>query len=562
MARFNIGVFLCSASFLFSDGIVSDGLDDMKLHALYLMQQNNIEESIEKYRDYADLSRKQDFETLGRLGIILLQKGIQSTDTQTILMTLFGAGLCGSSGALEILEKGISHPDPQIQLLSMHFITKYEDDRTNDLLTKAMNSDYLGVRMEAAYYMALRKHPHAVGQIEGLMYRLPPSFKPYFPPLFALLGTSDATRTLKRLIEDPDPQTRVESILNVARLGRDDFVPMLRKRLTHSHVAEVEAAAFAMGVLKDSYSIPRLKKLALSPTDAISLAASVALFQLGDRSFVDTIIGHAKRSNLFAISALGAISHTEDALAKLVGSSDLQVRTNAAISLLQRKDARCMKPLLEILLTDERDLAFQPFSSVGRTLTSMKAIPSAELRAKDPTVDLSYSIALREQLLKEAMHLPDNGFLRVAKAILMRSQSDLVPLTITLLENLQTEEAIALLKEGAEQMKSPLVRDYCHLALYRLKVEGPYEEYMTQWVMNQKEADLIQLRQMLPWKYRLQQSDYTLTPQETSRLLIDAFLTIANRRDEKSIAFLLEMIQKGNIQNRYALMGILMKATE
>ena len=52
----------------------------------------------------------------------------------------------------------------------------------------------------------------------------------WFPPAFDRYGRA----VLKRLIEDPDPHTRVESILNVARLGRDDFLPLLRKRLTHA----------------------------------------------------------------------------------------------------------------------------------------------------------------------------------------------------------------------------------------------------------------------------------------------------------------------------------------
>ena len=107
-----------------------------------------------------------------------------------------------------------------------------------------------------------------------------------------------------------------------------------------------------------------------------------------------------------------------------------------------------------------------------------------------------------------------------------------------------------------------MIRDYCHLALFRLKQPGPYEEHVNHWVMNQKGADLIQLKQLLPWKYRLEQSDYALSAEETSRLLIESFLTIAGQRDEKSIAFLLEAIQMGNPYNRYALMGLLMKATE
>lgn len=537
-------------------------LDEIKLHSLYLMQQNQIEESIERYREFADLTGRHDFDVLQQMGLILLQKGSQSADPQTFMMTLFGAGLSGSAAALEILEKGIMSPDPQVQLLSLHFVAKFDDDRASELFNKAMGSDFLAIRMEAAFYLAQRKHPHAVGQIEGLMYRLPPSFKAYFPSLFALMGTSDATHSLRRLIEDADPQTRIESILHVARLGRDDFLPLLRKRLTHTHIAELEATAFAMGALKDSHSIPKLKKLTQSPTDTVRLAASLALFRLGDRSFVPIIESLAKGFNLFAISSLGAISETEEILAQLVKSNDLQVRTNAAVALLQRRDPRCLPILKEILIDDARNLAFHPFNSIGRTFSAFKAVPSAELRSKDPTLDLSYSLAIREHLLREAIHLPEETFLKLSEAIFNRQQNDLVPTLITLLESLQTDRAIALLKSGAEKISAPLIRDYCHLALFRLKQEGPYEDYVYHWVMNQKEAELIQLKPLLPWKYRLEQSDYVLTAEETSRLLVEAFMSIASRQDEKNISFLLEAIQHGNPQNRYALMGLLMKATE
>lgn len=537
-------------------------VDEIKLHSLYLMQQNQVEESIERYREFSDITGRHDFEILQQMGLILLQKGIQSEDPQTFRMTLLGAGLSGSASALEILERGIGSSDPQIQLLSLHFIANFDDDRASELFNRAMGSDFLAIRMEAAYYLAQRKHPHAVGQIEGLMYRLPPAFKAYFPSLFALLGTSDATHSLKRLIEDTDTQTRVESILNVARLGRDDFIPLLRKRLTHTHIAELEASAFAIGTLKDSHSIPKLKKLAQSPTDTVRLAASLALFHLGDRAFVPTIESLAKSSNLFAISALGAISGTEEVLAELLLSNDLQVRTNAAVALLQRRDPRCLPTLHEILIDDARDLAFHPFQSVGRTFSALKAVPSAELRAKDTTLDLSYSLAIREHILRESIYLPEEHFLSLSRTLLNRQQHDLIPTLIPMLEGLQTDASIAVLKEGSEKVSAPLVRDYCHLALFRLKQEGPHEEYIYHWVMNQKGADLIQMKPLLPWKYRLEQSDYTLTAEETSRLLVESFTSIASRRDEKSISFLLEAIQLGNPQNRYALMGLLMKATE
>lgn len=536
--------------------------EEMKMHALFLMQNNEVGPALDRYQQYCQSAGRYDFEMLQQMGLIMLQKGIQTQDSQTFLMTLFGAGISGSSGALEILEKGMDHPDPQVQLLSLHFIAQFEDDKTSDLLNRAMSSDFLSTRMEAAFYMSQRKHPHAVGQIEGLMFRLPPVFKPYFPSFFALLGTSDATAALKRLIEDPDPQVRIESILNVARLGRDDFLPMLRRRLSHSHIAEIESTIFAIGALKDSSSHQKLKKLALSPVDSIRLAASLALLQLGDRSFVPEIIKMASHHYLFAILSLGSIAGSEETLVELLQSSDFQVKMNAALALLQRRDPRCLPVLCEILILDSRDFAFHPMGSLGRTLSAFKAVPSAELRAKDPSIDLSYSMALREHFLREAIHLPEETFLKLAATIFQKQQNDLVPTTISLLENLRTDRAIQLLKEGTKKVASPLIRDYCHLALYRLKVEGPYEEYINHWVNTQKNAELIRLRPLLPWKYRMDQSDYTLSAEETSKLLIDAFLAIAHRRDEKSISLLLNAMQHGNAQNRYALMGLLMRSTE
>jgi len=535
---------------------------DVKLQSLFLMQQNKVEESIDRYREYTKAVGLQDFDMLQQMGFTLLQKGIQSQDHQTFLMTLLGAGMSGSTRALEILEHGIAHPDPQTQLLALHFIAKIEDDRADELLNRAMSSDYLSTRMEAAFYLSLRKHPHAVGQIEGLMFRLPPMFKPFFPSLFALIGTTDATSALKRLIEDTDVNVRIESILQVAGLGRDDFLSLLRKRLSHSNVAELEASAFAVGALKDSQSIPKLKKLMNSSADNVKIAAALALFRLGDRSGLSCIDELAKKKNIFAITALGSVDGFEETLAILSRSPELQIRINAGIALLQQRDPRCLPALLEVLLEDKRDLAFQPFPSVGRTLTSFKAVPLAELKAKDPSVNFTYSLAIREHLLREAIHLPEAHFLSLTQALFAHQQNDLVPSLIALLENLQTTGAKEVLKAGAAKTTAPLIRDYCHLALYRLKEEGPYEEYINRWVTQQRGADLIRLRPILPWKFRLDQSDHTLTPEETSKLLMDAFFSIASKRNEQGISFLLDAIQFGNPQNRYVLMGLLMRATE
>ncbi len=540
-------------SLLFAQASISDP----KHHALFMMQSQSIEEALVCYEKFA-AERGHDFEVLQRMGQIFFANGIQSEDVGDFTMTLFGAGLSGSSASIDILERGLYSNDPQIQMIALHFIAKLDDDRVSELLSRAMSSPFLSTRMEAAYYMSLKKHPHAVGQIEGLMVRLPPFFRPFFPSLFALIGTSDATAALKRLLDDLDPQVRVESILNIARLGRDDLLPILRKRITQHFGPELEACAFAMGTLKDTFSMKKLKRLANSPMDNVKIAAILTLYHLGERSYIPELEKLALDRNLLAISALAQIPTSGDTLAKLVVSNNLQVRVNAAVSLSQLRDSRCLLAAEEILIQDSRDLAFSPFPSPGRSMGIWKAIPSAELRSQDETCNLSLSLSMREQLLGELAHLEQKKFVVLARRIFEAQQIDLIPATITFLENLRTPEAIELLKEGCAILTSPLIRDYCHLSLYRLKEEGPYEEYIKLWVMRQKDAELIRLRPILPWKMRLE-SDFTLTAEETSRLLIDSFVAIATSRN---IDFLLQAIRQGNPQNRYALFGLLMRATE
>ena len=553
-----MGLFKVCLTIVLASSLAASSETDSKRHALYMMQNSDIETALQTYQGYFVKSGHHDFDVLQRMGLVLFQHGIHNEDPAIFSMTLFGAGLSGSTGALEILEKGLTHPDPQIQMIALHFIAQSQDDQTDELLNRAMSSDFLSTRLEAAFYMAQKKHPRAVGQIEGLMFRLPPIFRPLFPSLFALIGTSEATAALRRLLDDITPQVRIESILNIARLGRDDLLPLLRKQLTHNNIAELEASVYAIGTLKDSSSLVRLKKLALSPSENVKIAAILALYALGDRSNLDRLIALAQSRNIYAITALGQIPGSEDALADLTHSSDLQIRLNAAISLLQRRDERCLRGIEELLIRDDRDLAFYLFPSIGRTIAIWKAIPSAELRSKDQTLDLSLSLSMREQVLRESVYLPQNEFLKIAQLLIDKQQNDLIPSMITLLKNLRTPEAIDLLKKGCDQLNAPFIRDYCHLALFDLKEEGPYGEYIKHWVIHQKDAELIRLRPMLPWKMRLD-SNYTLTPDETSRLLVEAFLAIAA---DRNIDFLVEAILKGNPQNRYALFGLLMRATE
>jgi hypothetical protein len=129
-----------------------------------------------------------------------------------------------------------------------------------------------------------------------------------------------------------------------------------------------------------------------------------------------------------------------------------------------------------------------------------------------------------------------------------------------LLEQQHSPQAIALLKKHQQRAGAPLIRSYCTLSLYRLGEEGPYGEILCNWVEKQVDADLIQLRPLVPWDIDGELTSYQITPHETSRLLVEAFETFALRQDNRGINALLNAVRCGTTKNKYALAGLLMRA--
>ncbi len=536
-----------------------------KLHILYLLQTREFNRAIDLYQNYREELGRHDFEVLQQMGLIILEQGARSQDPATQLTSIFGSHIAGIAASVDILESGITSSQPQTQIAAIHYLGQLQDDRCEELLTKAMSSDYFFTRMEAAQQLAFRKAPAAVGQIESLMYKIPPQMRFFFPQFFALIGTADAISLLKGMMDDPFHMTRIEAILSAARFGRDDLLPMIRSRATHLNVAEQEACATAIGDLKDSKSLPILKKLSQSPSSNVKLAARNALYTLGDDASKEEIIALAKERNLFAITLLGEIQGSEEALLPLIKDPDLQVRFNAVFALLKHNDPRVAHALFEFLIRDSRDLGFQPQYSVGNSLMSWKVIPSAQQHQMELQGDLmTLSLNVREYLLRECLELNPETFLEIASVLFDTRQTDLIPLLISLIQNLQTPEAIELLSHKAQTAGAPLTRTYCNLALLRLKKGEQYKTAIKNWISAKKTTEMIRFRPMLPWNTRLAEksSPFELTPEEHSRLLIECYQTIAMEHDDQSIDTILEGLKSGHSNNRSVLAGLLIQAIQ
>ncbi len=536
-----------------------------KLHILYLLQSKEFNRAIALYQDYKAALGRHDFEILQQAGLILLDQGARSSDPQMQLTSIFGSGIAGIATAIDILEAGIVSPQPQTQIAAIQALGHLQDDRCEELLTKAMSSDYFFTRMEAAQQLSIRKARTAVGQIESLMYKVPPQMRFFFPQFFALIGTTDAITLLKHMMDDQFHMTRIEAILSAARFGRDDLLPMIRSRATHLNIAEQEACATALGYLKDSKSIPLLKTLSQSPSLNVQLAARRSLYKLGDDGSKEGIFQLAKEGNLFAIGLLAEIPGSEKVLIPLTRNADMQVRFNAVFALLQLKDSAVLEPLIEFLLRDSRDLGFQPQHSVGNSLVAWKVTPSARQHQQDSQNDLlTLSVSVREHMLTECLELAPSEFLKVANLLFDTQQIDLIPTLISLMENLQTSETIQLLKTKAQTTGAPLTRAYCNLALLRLTKEEVYKTAIMNWIHTKKNTEMIRFRPMLPWNVRISDkaNAFELTPEEHSRLLIECYQTIAMEHDDQSIDIILEGLQNGHSKNRSVLAGLLIQAIQ
>lgn len=534
-----------------------------KRHILYLVQHQDLIQALDLYEKYRQTLGKHDFEILQQMSFIILEEGARSHEPERQLLSMYGSSIGGCSSSIDILEAGITSSNPETQMASIQLLGQLQDDRSDELLNKAMSSDFLYSRMEAAYQLALRKSRTSVGQIEALMHRIPHQFWPFFPEYFALIGTADAITMLRHLIDDTYHNVRIEAILSAARYGRDDLLPLIRAHSTHLNMAEQEACAAALGILKDSKSMPQLKKLAKSPSPNVQIAACRSLYLLGDQDAKSQLLSLARSKDLFAISLLGDMPETETLLFELSQNDNIQVRINAAIALLKRRDPRSIPGICEILIRDTRDLGIQPQLSVGRSLMSWKIIPSAVQHLKHEMYDLiAITLNIREQILSQCLELPEKDFLLLASKIFETRQIDIIPLLVSLLQNIQTPNAIALLQHRAQDAGAPLIRAYCSLALFRLKQAGPYEQTLLDWVDKKRSTDIIRFRPRLPRKVFLIDSPFDLTPEESSRLLIETYAAIASRHEGRSIDIILEALKSGNDKNRYVLAGLLMLALQ
>lgn len=526
---------------------------------LFLLQKGDHSKALELYNEYVNTQGKQDYELLHQIGLGILSYGFNQSDPEIQLLSLFGATVSIHEDANYIIRGSLSSRYPEIQLIGLSALAKMQNDESNKAISLALSSPHALIRLEAVHQLCLKKDPQAVGQAESLMYKLPKEVLPIFPQLFAMVGNEKAIRLLRKFLNDPSQDVRIASILSIAKYGRDDLLPQIRQQALQMNYAQQESAAFALGVFKDENSISQLTVLSKSQYPNVRLAALVSLYHLGKKEAVTQIEEAAKKEDLFSVLALSDVTESLPTLLELQKSKNLNVRVNATLALLEQEDSNCFKTLPEIILRNKYDYGLIKITSSGQSQTAWKMAASASQVYKEDVSTYIATIEKREEILRKILSISASEFYKIAEVLFNTQQHDLIPTTVELLEELDTPEAIALLKKHHQQLGAPFIRNYCNLALYRLKEQGPYSESLRQWVKGQNKEALIQFRALEPWKLN---SSHQLTPEETSKLLVESFEAFARNQDQEGIKSLIDAIQNGHPKNKYALAGLLIRATQ
>lgn len=531
--------------------------------AYYNSFPSNLKDAISSYRQLIRFGALHDYDYLQEIGVRCLKQSEGEFDPEALLLSIYGAMIAKNEQLLPVLEHGLNSPYAQVQLAAIRALAEFPDDVATKILLKGLNSNFLEVCFETLFVLVSQKHPESMGYIQALMNKIPEQFHFLFPMLYALLDTPDSAKTLKKFFQHKDAQVRVEAILASAKLKRHDLLESLQILSTQHEITQQEACAYALGQFQDESSHLSLQELIKSPSEHVRLAAHYSLYRLGYSDSILPIEQMAASGNLFAIALLKECPCDEKILEALTYHPNEQIKLNAALSLLKKKNPHCLLEVRNLLIPKDPSWLLTQSVSPGKALQAKKwALFSSQTLRQAPYAK-ECSDQIRQEILLECSELPENVFLSLAQDIIESNQNDLIPLTISLMQSMKTQKSIDLLKSWQQKVGAPFVRAYSNLALFQLDQPGPWRDNLIEWISNEKKHPLVRLRPVVPWNSKpAKKNPFELSFEEKSQLLIESYLAIALRQEEPGLDLILSQLAHPHAKNKYALAGILIKATE
>lgn len=533
---------------------------DLEAH---LQMPKNLQHALSFYQEQYKHLGTHDYESLQKIGFKILQEAIFQDDVEAQLLSLYGVDLAKHPKLMPILEQALESPFNLVQMTAIQALSKLPDDRANALLVKGCSSPFLDVAFMTAYILAERHHPEAFGLIESLINKAPPECAEFFPTLLALIDNQQALTKLRKLLNHPQDRVRIAAINAAGSLKKAELLPDIRSLALQHNILIQEACAYALGELHDESSIALLQEIALSPSESTRLAALDALRKLGYTSAIEQIEIEAQKGSLFAIELLKDCPCDISLLSALAKQTqNKNIALNASLVLLHKKDPKVFENILPLLDKSDPNLGMAFSSSPAMTMHCIKFVFKGSLRSQESAAIEQMSLSIRQKILAECAELPETAFLKIAQHLVDSNQNDLIPYLIDQMIVLKTTKVKDLLKDWQQKVGSPYVRAWSNLALLKLNEAGPWKDNVLAWIKKRKYHRLVRMKDFAQLQRKKWIDPFEINPLETSQLLLESYLAIAQKQDEEGIGILLDSLANNDLKNKYAIAGLLILSTQ
>jgi len=486
----------------------------------------------------------------------ILDEGSRHEEMEVQMLTLFGAKLSQDEGAMTFYMRALKSPKPELQLAAIKSLASLKNDRADEALQEGLRSNEVIIRLETLLLMAQKGMQGVSDHVEGLMAKIPKPLHVIFPPLFAMAGDPSSLKQLRLLLSDSDDRVRAASAMSVEKGGIEEFLPHIRRLAKQVSPIVQEAAAHCLGVFGDSTSLPILKKMITSPFQEVKITALQAYALLNEEEALPLLTKEADVGDLFAITLLGTLSGGEQKLKTYLRSNDPHIAINAAMALLARGERDGLRIIAPLILSNRASLA--PHATSLKHVIAWKLAPSGPY--DDPVIEERMRESRRE-IVRRIFLLPEEDALAFSKELLLRGENGYIPAVMEQLYISGTPGVVALLEQFQQKIGAPYVRGAAALTLFKLGQKERRTE-MISFLKSHHAIELIRLKPMVDDKLNpFATTAFELSPEETSSLYIEMLEALLTEGKEDGIDLLVEAMEKGHPHNRYALAGLLIRAT-
>jgi len=460
----------------------------------------------------------------------MFQKLASSQDIDTTIMTLLATSASHHPLSISICKNFMHSRSPLIQLIAVQSLAR--TNGVDSLLLEALRSDFVAVRLEAAWQIAQRRSENSFFHIDALYHKLPAPFRPHMAQLYAQERSSGSVYRLRQMLYDTDDDVVTSALLAIGRHNVSELNSEIVNLTAHAPRI-LEALSYALQTNESRSARQRLHKLCQHTDPHVQLQASLSLIKLGEFSSVNSIVAVAEEGNLYALSALGSCKTPLPSIPQI--STSRTHKINYALSLLEHKDAACVPYLKEILSLAEDEILTLSFSPAHThsywEISTLYSFPSSHR----PML-YERSLMAKEHLLAQTLELDDRSFLDIAHFIFQQGRIELYPMLLSLMKNKRSDGVIELLRNESTRVGAPYNRAGATLGLIQLGfLPESNLEIVLEFSREKKEQ---------PWRYPLphlgpeEQTDKKNQASTSAQIYIEALETLSRSGSDQSITLL------------------------